>query len=261
MTRTVKERPILFSGPMVKALLEGRKTQTRRIIRCGCNSIHINRLLGAWPLSRPPYQFDGSERPWQWKGNSPPKTGDWIEECQTDVDDHETYPVRFPYGQPGDRLFVKETWALVYPWYDHEAGYVDEVEVWSETIPPTPPDGLDGKSWRVWYAADSDDINQHADDRFVRRYRSPLFMPRWASRITLEITEVRVERLQSISYLDCRAEGIPAVSCYDDSPEPETILGAIRDEYREVWESINGKGSWDLNSWVWALSFRRLEEL
>jgi hypothetical protein len=86
-------------------------------------------------------------------------------------------------------------------------------------------------------------------------------MPRWVARIILEITEVRVERVQEIGYRDCVAEGIPPVPVYDDGAEPETILRAIRDEFRTLWDSINAARGfgWEANPWTWAITFKRLK--
>lgn len=125
-----------------------------------------------------------------------------------------------PYGKPGDRLWVREAWRL------REIG-----EDWSR-------DCGTGVAYR---ATDPDGR--------AEKWRSSLHMPRWASRITLEVTGVRVERLQDISHDDACAEGIES-----------TRGGALAciERYRRLWESINGPGSWDANPWVWAVSFKRL---
>jgi len=179
----MKERPILFSTPMVQALLAGRKTQTRRICK------------GQRELSR--------EQDFQ------------IDTC--------------PYGQPGDRLWVRESW--------YQRGR------WKKIIPP---EGVfEGDTeWDGDFAAD---YPTHGEIKEGWRKRPSIHMPRWASRITLEITAVRVERLQSISTDDAIAEGIDHKSMNDP-----------RIEYRWLWESINGPGSWDKNPWVWVVEFKRV---
>ena len=207
----MKERPILFSGPMVRAILEGRKTQTRRIAkdRDGI-TVHPNGQV----LAR----------------------GGWLPELCC------------PYGKPGDRLWVKETFQMHTTLAGIRVTYREgNADAWIE--PPETWEGI-------------------PDDN---HWRPSLFMPRWASRITLEIESVRVERLQEISEEDAIAEGIIAPRCelcgytFADArfqmdhrlckaPEPHSATLA----YRELWESINGPGSWDANPWVWVIQFRRI---
>jgi hypothetical protein len=175
----VKERPMLFNGDMVRAILDGRKTQTRRI-------------------AKPRHCNHGSEGQ------------------------------RCPYGQPGDRLWVRETWSM-------DAGAVSE----------------DAESdWHICYKADLSVTQALCTDAECLRlydsqrsaWRPSIHMPRWASRITLEITDVRVERLQVISLDDAKAEGV------------ETT-----DQYAELWCKINGAESWNANPWVWVVAFKRVE--
>ena len=178
------ERPILFSGPMVRALLTGTKTQTRRVAKEFAGRDDLDAILRRFPE----------------------QSG-----C--------------PYGQPGDRLWVREAHWWFKDEHDPVTGY----------FPPklTIED--------VEYRADGD------DGRKV--WRPSIHMPRWASRITLEITGVRVERLQDISEADAVAEGVytdPACPAYDG--------------YRTLWDQINGSGSWDLNPWVWVVEFRQVKE-
>jgi hypothetical protein len=185
----VKERGIIFSAPMVRALLEGRKTQTRRVIPDGGRCLDLD---------------DDAEDRYH--------AGTWGEE---------------KYGHPGERLWVRETWA---------------------------PDPVYEDERRVCYRATA------ADESCIR-WKPSIFMPRWASRITLEVTEVRVQRLQDISEEDARAEGvaegrIPA----DGQDDGRCVLHPTRRRAFEVgWDSINGdRAPWASNPWVWAISFRRL---
>lgn len=181
----MKERPILFSAPMVRAIFSGTKTQTRRVFKA--------KNGGVWPNK-----------------NDIPGMLQILREC--------------PYGQPGDRLWVRETWA--------QARAARRDEPIRDAIA---------------YAADRESMA----DRFGipdRRWRSSIHMPRWASRILLEIVAVRVERLKDISIDDAIAEGV-GIRC--DSPM------AVM-EYSLLWESINGPGSWDANPWVWVIEFQRV---
>lgn len=167
-----------------------------------------------------------------------------------------------PYGSCGNRLWVRETWRP-----RGCAGPLDYVGLWDVELT---------------YAADGakriirdDDFSEAAAEWLMpkaaaRGNVSPLFMPRWASRITLEVVGVRVERLQEISEADAAAEG-----CYPQTwegenpmvqyhgwmaPTPAPSGYMYRNAYRRLWESINGPGSWDANPWVWVVEFRRLTQ-
>ncbi|MGV2894209.1 hypothetical protein ACNPPY_00305 [Achromobacter sp. AGC78] len=202
----MRERPILFSAPMVRALLAGTKTQTRRVVK-GID----------------PANLDSTMTKAQWR--------------QVNRDRPVSFgPTYFcPYGQPGDRLWVRETWSSDFAGhYPHD---------------------------RVWYAADDDrqhdievrngvrGIYSPESQQFVPfRWRPSIHMPRWACRILLEITAVRVERLSEISHEDAELEG---VKCNMSQ------LG-FRDHFQRLWEQINGAGSWQANPWVWVVEFRVL---
>lgn len=203
-----RERPILFSAEMVRAILEGRKTQTRRIVRpqpcdmtpCGGTGENwVTPSICTGPCGCPPH-MQGSP----------------------DVD-------RCPYGKPGDRLWVRETWAI-HRDYDR--------------LPPSKVSTIA----KVHYLVDG------PKPKWCGRIRSSRFMPRWASRLTLEIESVSVERLQDISYADGAAEGFPFSGRPFATFEEEKA--AVLAWYIDLWESINGKGSWDENPWVWKISFR-----
>ncbi|RQQ64397.1 hypothetical protein [Burkholderia stagnalis] len=215
----MKERPILFSGPMVRAILEGRKTQTRRVL-------------------------------------SPPNGYRWLDlNVGTMVNDggHKKHITDLPqrHGVAGDRLWVRET---------HEVRRIG-----TETF----EDGRPTRHYAgVAYQADNSraevdiDLNtfQALDAKESRGWTPSIHMPRWASRITLEITGVRAERLQSISEADARNEGVTIADhhmrCHGAGAFRPPSIRAFHD----LWDSLNaarGHG-WDANPWVWTISFRTL---
>jgi hypothetical protein len=203
---TTTERPILFSAPMVRAILDRRKTMTRRAVK-------PREPRGtSWQMT---YLGDG--RVWPHVYARPTLT--------------RLEPAPCPYGQPGDRLWVRETWA---PRED-----VD------------PRTDLEKARHYTRYRADGGDL---ADEwHCYRRWRSSIHMPRWASRLTLEVTDVRVERLQDISEADARAEGVdPMIVLPGDQVSYVAAFG-------DLWAGINGAESWDANPWVWVVGFKRIE--
>ncbi len=201
----MKERPILMSAPMVRAILSGVKTQTRRIVKPQPEVSEQGNLCGPW-LSRP------------LGGLLLPKVQDIAMHC--------------PYGRAGDRLLVRETWAAPHA-YDH--------------LPPR----LIQADARIHYAA--------TEDRGGLRWRPSIHMPRWASRILLEVTGVRVERLLDISEADAMSEGIVATQDGFGLPDGAFYHAADpRMSYASLFESINGPGSWEANPWVFVISFRRI---
>lgn len=202
----MKEKPILFSGPMVRAILDGRKTQTRRV----CKDVPCQ--YAGYVEHRVGHSF--------WS-NHPDAQG-YVEDC--------------PYGAPGTRLWVRETFAHV---VDSRGDSV--TRYW------------DGKSFKYIYRAD-------ATER-PTKWTPPIHMPRVASRITLEITDIRVERLRDISEADAIAEGVEELNergTYKDYSDHENIWLSARGAYFTLWESINGKGSWNANPWVWVVEFKKL---
>lgn len=214
------DKPILFSGAMVRAVLEGRKTQTRRVI----NTQPRHRLKQG-PLDAHWYDTDY--------------------ECVGHVGRY----VKCPYGQPGDRLWVRETWKC------------------EELF----PSGLDG----VRFAADGafikiENTEQASDawgeaNRKGGKWRPSIFMPRWASRITLDLLRVRVERVQEINRADAKAEGVSNIWSWDEArnaKHPEHFRRAVLNpyvaNYSVLWDEINAKRgfSWDANPWVWVVEFK-----
>lgn len=216
------ERPILFSGAMVRAILEGRKTVTRRAIK------HQPDVPVTDAIPRRDYPHGPATVDWYWRPqhghlNGVPSHG-WDFKC--------------PYGEPGDRLWVRETWACV---GNTDPGYL----VYRATYPACLPPGLE---------------QVPADIREAGyRWRPSIHMPRANSRILLEITAVRVERLQDITRSDIRAEGLvcpPELRSDDVSPNYRDWYPAA---WRELWESINGPDSWTANPWVWVVEFKRVK--
>lgn len=222
-TVAIKERPILFSGPMVRAILEGRKTQTRRI------------------LKPKPERMPGNE--WHWWPCANIRMMIEIEPFLAGPDP--TVAGSFcPYGAPGERLWVRETFFT--DRRDKGVVVYDATPEWGkyrypmEVIRSTHPDGS---------LTTREDSRAAMLPKFWTK-RPSIHMPRWASRLTLEIVGVRVERLKDISEQDALAEGSPLQS------------GAFYHAtwYRGLWESINGEGSWDANPWVWVIEFRKVAD-
>jgi hypothetical protein len=207
------ERPILFQGAMVRALLAGTKTQTRRVAK-GVVARHS-------------------------------RTGEALANL-----DSAGPRVTFPYGQPGDRLWVRETW------------YCDDFRV--QRGPYLKPDDMDMEAARadgtMVYRASSGDRPYEAEQPL---WRPAIHMPRWASRITLEVTGVRVERLQDISIEDAKAEGAwPDVSVVDDCAKyfgTDVLAANPYRAFQMLWERINGVDAWAVNPWVWVVEFKRVQ--
>lgn len=208
----MKERGILFSAPMVRALLAGTKTQTRRVI--------------ARPLQHPgwtEYVYFGPSK------NNPACPSMAIE-CGPDYPDGAEDKVMCPYGQPGDRLWVRETWAK-------PAALDPGPTVYRADYPACVPPEFE---------------NLPAVDEIT--WKPSIHMFRRDSRILLEIVSVRVERLNDCSAEDARAEGIICpLFPKDGGPKSWTLA------YEKLWEKINGTGSWAANPWIWVVEFKKLE--
>ncbi len=232
----MKERPILFSGEMVRALLEGNKTQTRRAINPQPEQCRIGKCAQA-----------GSH--WIWKGHHT--------EWDAYVKHRGLFYWENPYGQPGDRLWVREN--LVRSDYALWGMYAADRK-WVTSAPPAMP-------LRICWHSKRDRSLCRSEER---KYVPSIHMPRIASRITLEVVKVRAERVMEITAADAIAEGIefcrPSDGCeivykdYVHNPDDEfEWYSDPVDSYRSLWEKINGKGSWTLNPWVWVVEFRRVD--
>ncbi|EIW9048373.1 TPA: hypothetical protein OS528_004314 [Klebsiella pneumoniae] len=211
----MKERGMIFNGEMVRAILDGRKTQTRRPIK--------------WKQTRFTEigeREDGSKWPWS---EDAEHACDFWHPC--------------PFGAVGDRIWVRETWARY---------------------------NIDQNSHDLAYRATTPAYWPEEG-----RWRPSIHMPRWASRILLEITNVRIERLNAISPEDAESEGLectnftgfgdePGLPSY---PEPDVYFDPLKKQWKEyppeafagLWESIYGEGSWKANPWVWVIEFKRVE--
>ncbi|MCB0680074.1 MAG: hypothetical protein KDC32_03855 [Saprospiraceae bacterium] len=230
----MKERPILFSAAMVKAILEGLKTQTRRAVK-------FPRKREAFVIAE---ESDGTLWPYQSDDGESMVCDDGCE-----------HPYSCPFGRPGDRLWVKETWRVS--------------SKYNTTAPAALPfergvsiaysaggvmcrDAVDGP----YVSHPTHDL---WDQEWMGKVRPSIFMPRLASRITLEVEAVRVERLQDISEADAIAEGVTIEDIHKIGyGAGENRPPAIR-AYRDLWESINGAGSWASNPFVWVVQFKRIE--
>ena len=230
----MKERPILFSAPMVRAILDGSKTQTRRTAK-------ITRVDGH--PERPDLQIATLSNGRQ----------GWLN-CQAD---HPSHISTFcPYGQPGDRLWVRETWNVT---HHSQLAPGENIAKSAEDCVRDNNGFMPSCAEGVVYAADG--VTSHPVHGKAR-WRPSIHMPRWASRILLEIVSVRVERLQDISEDDAQAEGIAYSErfCGYCIGEAEHFNSHDpRQSYFSLWEAINGAGSVIANPWVWVVEFRRVE--
>ncbi|AYH00826.1 hypothetical protein C5E26_07680 [Pectobacterium parmentieri] len=228
----MKERGIIFNGEMVRATLSGQKTQTRRVVKSQPDEDGLARLRGGpW--------MDTSERVY-----------------------------RCPFGEVGDRLYVRETWGVVSHAFDDDGFMIS----WTPDRPATAihemPFGKGYYSGHAIYAADGaftwGDDDGHEDGRSC--WKPSIHMPRAASRILLEITDVRVERLNDISEEDCWAEGIDAVDgrfenaeIIDMARKTGCCIDDAKPMFALLWQSIYGEESWQANPWCWTITFKRIE--
>lgn len=214
----MKERGMIFNGEMVRAILDGRKTQTRRPVKF---PVH-DKNLGC--------ELAGNELAGELSA------GNYLNSA---------------FGKPGDRIWVRETWGVVSHAFSDDGLMIDWVPDRPTTAIHEMPFGNGYYSGYAIYAADGDvtwgDEDGYEDGRSC--WKPSIHMPRAASRILLEITDVRVERLRSMSQDDARAEGVIAAS----GPIEAGLA------FRELWDSIYGEESWKANPWVWVIELKRVE--
>lgn len=258
----MKERPILFSAPMVRAILEGRKTVTRRTVKSPAKNMQA---AGMEVIKyRPPGDPWYKDHVWSMRGSM----GVWGDYT------HDAFMALCPHGIPGDRLWVRETWSPV----ERESDCVDGIKYRADGFfRPIENTRAAADLWMM--AANSD----HSG-----KWRPSIFMRRWMARITLEIASVRVERLHDITEEDARAEGVTTAvaseswsmmtrdgGCLSSGVEPSAEtraafdvvhvqhvpahqIASARDKFATLWRTINGVESWDANPWVWRIEFRRV---
>lgn len=229
----MNEKPIIFNSEMVCAILDGRKTQTRRIMK-------------------PQPDLVGPED-WHWNGWR------WQEHPGTTLKGPDE---DCPYGQPGDRLWVRETWSDVNLQGAPGIAYRADDDIRDLMAEPSfhDEDGAfnydDDRVKPYHFAAWSEDLLSGAEGR----WRPSIHMPRWASRITLEVTSVRAERLNDISVEDAQSEGCAKP---DLPPELRGVAGDFvadeRTTFAILWNRINGRGAWAENPWVWVVEFKRVD--
>lgn len=219
----MKENPVLFSASMVRAILEGRKTQTRRVIKPQPRNDQII-----------PREWSSIMRRRTGMISSDNYGGDGLGWCALDANGN-NHEFRCPFGEVGDRMWVRETFRIL------GSGP-------GEKIPKS------GIRDMVQYFADQDESR-------IARYRPSIHMPRWASRINLEITGVMAERLQEIRAEDAIAEGLTDCGgAWSISTEKMTSRCVDpRDTFSDLWSHINGHGSWDANPFVWVIDFKRID--
>ena len=255
----MKEHPILFNGSMVRAILDGRKTQTRRVMKCFDRGGHVD--FGYYPERSTTCDWPSYEDPY----------GDW-------------HPFACPYGEPGDQLWVRETWKEISRSWYRSAPDTDYVVIGYRATCDMGRLGLSSRDFTVPHGTAAC-VNTPS-----HRWRPSIHMPRWASRILLEVVDVRVERVRDISEQDAIAEGVErlftAEQCEDMTPPidhrtfgwknyfwhggdaPTSIVDSwehqysnyqsARGSFASLWEFIHGTGSYAENRWVWVVEFKRV---
>ncbi|WP_238788081.1 hypothetical protein [Citrobacter freundii] len=223
----MKERGMIFNGEMVRAILDGRKTQTRRIMK--------NQPAGDYPDT--PALIRSVDGGFQWYGHYGESS---IFNC--------------PFGAVGDRIWVRETWAQLgnedgcpIDWNDNlvKGGGPEAARIYRASC-----EQKEG-NYGLWSIPDDAYWKPHTDDlQYDGTWRPSIHMPRLASRLTLEITGVRVERLRDLSEDDAKSEGI--------TPPSGGVLPGweYRINFRDLWMSIYGSDNWEANPWVWVIEFK-----
>lgn len=268
----MKERPIIYSGPMIRAILDDRKIQTRRVMKpqprvggdyAQCTVCHKSKA----PRGRDaPMAEANSYCNWGCRGYDKEPYGDhlWPGESLGDFGFPDDWMGPCPYGVPGDRLWVRETWQSGEGFTEPEAPaicYRADGAVYTTCDLSGETPYLLGRT--------SFTLGLESGSCRPRKWRSPIYMPRWASRCTLEITDVRVQRVQDISEDDCVAEGAIDPCDHSGAVMPGACEQCMNTGYSGdpleyfhiLWDSINAKKpgcSWDANPWIRAITFKRI---
>lgn len=247
----MKERGIIFTADMVRAILSGQKTQTRRVMKVQPDS----HQFGLLQITQSTKSSDIGKYHWSESNACGNHIRSKLFSC--------------PFGQVGDRLYVRETWAMLgnedgcaIDWNDNlvKDGGKEAARIYRASCEQRPG------NYGLWSVPDDADWKPRTDNmQYEGAWRPAIHMPRWASRITLEITHIGVQRLQSISQNDAEREGLyrlPATGRFCLAPGLQYFGGASHDA-REVfswlWKSIYGEESWQSNPWVWAIQFKRID--
>lgn len=232
------ERSVRFTAHEVRATLAGTKTQMRRVMR----------VQPTWDESRAEWRYESPRCSAGWSGDRPRACAALIarDDC--------------PYGKPGDRLWVRETWRTASSGRSYTTGHVSVHVEYREQTSGTRGPERGRQTQTEWALSDEEyDALMRAAYGSSRPYawRPSIHMPRWASRITLEVTGVRVERLHDITEEDARAEGVMRLDGGSFVSMGVPILGA-REAFCALWRSTYGAASWAANPWVWVVEFRRV---
>lgn len=228
----IKERGIRFSGEEVRATLDGRKTQTRRVIKPQPpNASRTDHQHWSYYYTGDMWHPEASCLTYE----GDPNIGKWAYLGRTNSGHHVDLikPIKCPYGKPGDRLWVRETWQAVKDWQEHGEWFRDERE--RDEVRPDDP---------ICYRATDPNPDEIG-------WRPSIHMPRWASRILLEITDVRAERVRDITQIDAECEG----TSYDKRGSGPIV------RFKNLWDSLNAKRGhpWDNNDWVWVITSKPVE--
>lgn len=247
----MKQRPILFKSEMVQAILAGRKTQTRRIVKPSIVP-HLEWMGGSGDDST---EFDSLGLMYNtWRNdNGKEMPAEWLVYCD-EYPEEGVIPIGQGYGAVGDQLWVRETFTQGY----------DMTLLKGE--------GDDMNAVSIIYKADGKELYRECPEEIAENwgdwscdgegdpvFKPSIHMPRWASRILLEITDIRVERLNDISEADAKAEGAIAEPCDHARQSCEDIGccgSTAKGHFKQIWESINGVDSWAANPWVWVIEFK-----
>lgn len=223
----MKERPVIFNGEMVRAIIDGRKTQTRRVMKVQPESSGFGLRFITESLN-----------------NRDTGKYFWSQSDACGINRPRSKPFACPFGQVGDRLWVREAYQGPLFNFDQMETYLEDTSKFER------PEFCE-------YRADGGKTPEYydADDNLRYGWKPSIHMPRWASRILLEITGVRVERLNDITHEDAKAEGC----CYGRGGGVPDFAVTPADHFPTLWASIYGVENWRANPWVWVIEFRRVE--